>query len=90
MCTQKIEDQGTIPLSQMDYSPIVIDSFLVHRKAQGLSGETIQFYQKRLEYFSEFYESQAVTQVEQITPDLIERYLLQLRQIDHILWTNDT
>src|SRR5690349_14156317 len=78
MCAQKIEDQGTIILSQMDYLPILIESFLVDRKAQGLSGETVKFYRKKLNYFAKFCESQAVTQVGQLTPDLLRRYLLEL------------
>jgi site-specific recombinase XerD len=78
MYAPKIEDQGTITLSQMDYLPILIDSFLIDRKSQGLSRETIQFYQKKLNYFAKFCESQAVTQAGQLTPDLIRRYLLEL------------
>jgi integrase/recombinase XerC len=78
MCALKIEDQGTIKLFQMDYLRILIESFLVDRKAQDLSGETIQFYQKKLKYFSKYCEDQAVTQVSQLTPDLLRRYLLEL------------
>ena len=52
MSTLKSQDQGIIKLSQMDYLPIVIESFLIDRKAQGLSGETIRFYQKKLKYLS--------------------------------------
>src|SRR5690554_68836 len=78
MCAQKYEDQGTITFSQMDYLPIVIESFLVDRKSQGLSPETVKFYKKKLKYFAKFCESQAVTQVSQITPDLLRRYLLEL------------
>jgi hypothetical protein len=48
MCALKTEDQGIIDVSQMDYLPIVIDSFLVDRKAQGLSVETVEFYRKKL------------------------------------------
>ena len=77
MYSQKHDEQGTINLFQMDYLPIVIESFLIDRKAQGLSGETIRFYQKKLKYFVTFCESQAVTQVPQLTPDLIRRYLLE-------------
>ncbi len=80
MSALKIEDQGTIMLSQMDYLPIVIDSFLVDRRSQGLSVETILFYEKKLNYFAKFCESQAVTQVGQITPDLLRRYLLGLAE----------
>jgi site-specific recombinase XerD len=62
----------------MDYLPIVIDSFLIDRRAQGLSMETVKFYKKKLRYFAKFCESHAVTQIEQITPDLLRRYLLEL------------
>lgn len=58
--------------------PILVDSFLVDRKAQGLSLETVQFYKKKLNYFAKFCESQAVKQVGQLTPDLLRRYLLEL------------
>jgi hypothetical protein len=51
MCALKIEDQGTINFSQMDYLPILIESFLVDRKAQGLSIETVKIYKKKLKYF---------------------------------------
>ena len=63
MCAQKIKDQGTIKVSQMDYLPTLIDSFITDRKAQGFSAETVRFYQKKLKYFSKFCESQAVTHV---------------------------
>ena len=78
MCALKIEDQGTITLSHMDYLPILIESFLVDRKAQGLSIDTVLFYKKKLNYFAKFCESQALTQVGQLTPDLLRRYLLGL------------
>jgi site-specific recombinase XerD len=56
----------------------MIESFLVDRKAQGLSIETVQIYKKKLKYFATFCESQSVTQVSQLTPDLLRRYLLEL------------
>lgn len=83
MCTLKIEDQGTINFSQMDYLPLLIESFLVDRKAQGLSIETVQIYKKKLRYFAKFCESQEVTQVGQLTPDMLRRYLLELGETHH-------
>ena len=80
MSTPKTQDQGIIALSQTDYLPILISSFLTDRKAQGFSGETVRFYQKKLKYFLQFCENQPVTQVVQITPDLIRRYLIQLTE----------
>jgi site-specific recombinase XerD len=73
-------DQGIITLLQEQYLPILIESFLIDRKAQRLSPETIHFYQKKLKYFLKYCEGQAVTQVSQLTPDLIRRYLLELTE----------
>jgi len=78
MSTLKMQDQGIIELLQTDYLPILIESFLIDRKSQGLSKETIRFYQKKLKYFEKYCEDLAVTQIDQITPDLIRRYLLEL------------
>jgi integrase/recombinase XerD len=75
----KLQDQGTNTLSQIDYLPILIASFLTDRKSQGFAAETVKFYRKKLRYFSEFCEGQAVTQVSQLTADLIRRYILELR-----------
>ncbi len=78
MFAPKTQDQGTITLSQQDYLPILVDSFLVDRRSQGLSAETISLYRKKLAYFLRFCEVQAVSQVAQVTPDLIRRFLLYL------------
>jgi site-specific recombinase XerD len=78
MFVSKSQDQGTIVLSQQDYLLILVESFLIDRRSQGLSGETIHFYRKKIEYFLRYCEAQAVTQVSEITPDLIRRYMLQL------------
>ena len=37
MFSLKSQDQGTIVLSQQDYLPILVESFLVDRRSQGLS-----------------------------------------------------
>ena len=80
MSVQKHQDQGIITLYQTDYLPILIDSFLTDRKSQGFAAETVKFYKKKLKYFSQFCEGQAVTQVSQLTPDLIRRYILQIAE----------
>jgi hypothetical protein len=40
----KTRDQGLNKLSQQDYLPIMVESFLIDRKSQGLSPETIELY----------------------------------------------
>jgi hypothetical protein len=51
MFVLKAQDQGIIKLSQQYYLPILIESFLIDRKSQGLSPETIDFYTKKLNCF---------------------------------------
>jgi len=80
MFVLKSQDQGLITLSQQDYLPILADSFLIDRRSQGLSPETIELYTKKLQYFLKYCERQALTQVSQITPDFIRRYLLELTE----------
>jgi hypothetical protein len=48
MFVLKAQDQGIIELPQQDYLPILIESFLIDRRSQGLSPGTIEFYTKKL------------------------------------------
>ncbi len=80
MATLKTQDQGLIILSQQDYLPILIESFLIDRKSQGLSPHTIALYNKKLKYFLSYCERQVLTQISQLTPDFIRRYLLELSE----------
>jgi hypothetical protein len=76
----KTQDQGVIILSQQDYLPILVESFLIDRKSQGLYPETIDFYTKKLMYFLKYYEGQVLTQISQLTTDLVRRYILELSE----------
>ena len=80
MYTLKSQDQGLITLSQQDYLPILVESFLIDRRSQGLSPDTIEFYTKKLQYFQKYCERQALTQISQLTSDFIRRYLLELSE----------
>ena len=80
MFVLKSQDQGLITLSQQDYLPIMVESFLIDRRSQGLSPNTIELYVKKLQYFLKYCERQALTQVSQITSDFIRRYLLELSE----------
>ncbi len=78
MCALNTQDQGLFTFSQQDYLPILVESFLIDRKSQGLSPDTIELYTKKLQYFLKYCERQALTQVSQITSDFIRKYLLEL------------
>jgi hypothetical protein len=60
MSVQKIQDQGINILSQSDYLPILISSFLIDRRSQGFADETVKFYKKKLKYFADYCEGQAL------------------------------
>jgi hypothetical protein len=57
MFVLKSQDQGLITLSQQDYLPILVDSFLIDRRAQGLSSDIIELYTKKLQYFLKYCEN---------------------------------
>jgi site-specific recombinase XerD len=76
----KTQDQGLTILPQLDYLPIIVESFLIDCKAQGLSPDTIELYTKKLKYFLRYCERQALTQISQITSDFIHWYLLELSE----------
>ena len=74
--TQNIT-QGIV-LNQEYYLPILVQSFLTDRKAGGLTPSTVKFYQKYLSKFLAYCEAQAVTQVTELKPDFLRKYLLFL------------
>lgn len=49
MLTQKRHDQGINVLSQTDYLPILIASFLTDQKSQGFADETVKFYKMNVQ-----------------------------------------
>ena len=60
-----------------------VDAFLVDRKAQNMSKGTLYFYQKKLQLFAAFCDSQALTKFSQMTPGFIRDYLLHLESRGH-------
>ncbi|MBI5951642.1 MAG: tyrosine-type recombinase/integrase [Chloroflexi bacterium] len=80
MYSLKSQDQGLITLSQQDYLPLMVESFLIDRRSQSLSPDTIELYTKKLQYFLKYCERQALTQISQLTSDFIRRYLLELSE----------
>ncbi len=82
MFPAKTKSQGTIQVANDDYLPILVKSFLIDRRTQGLSGGTIEFCRKKLKYFTDFCESQSLTQVTQLTSDFLRQYI-SLMQENH-------
>ena len=66
MSVLKTQDQGLIALSRQDCLPILVESFLIDCKSQGLLPETIDFYTRKLKYFLKHWEGQALIQISQL------------------------
>jgi hypothetical protein len=45
------QDQGAIVLAQQDYIPLLVESFLIDRRAQTVAAATISFCQKKSRCF---------------------------------------
>jgi integrase/recombinase XerD len=60
-----------------------VEAFLIDRKSSGKSNCTIQFYKDCIKLFIKFCESQAITQITQLTPNDIRQYMLWLEQTGH-------
>jgi site-specific recombinase XerD len=67
----------------LDYLGTAIQAFINDGQASGLSPATIDFYRRTLSRFIQFCESQAVTRMNQVTPEVIRSYLLWLEQNGH-------
>ena len=61
-----------------DYCVTWIDGCLIDRKARGLTVNSLPFYTRKLNQFNEFAETQAVTNVSQIDPNLLRQFLLYI------------
>ena len=80
----QIETQGTLTNSFVgDYLLTWFEAFLIDRKARGLASGTLRFYRFKLKLFSDFCETQVVTQISQLTPTLLRQYLLYLEETGH-------
>jgi site-specific recombinase XerD len=60
-----------------------IEGFLLDKKARRMAGGTLRFYQQKLFLFVRFCDSQLITKIAQLTPDVLRRFLLWLEQAGH-------
>ncbi|MCJ7537302.1 MAG: tyrosine-type recombinase/integrase [Anaerolineales bacterium] len=80
----QIETQGTLTKTLVDdYLLTWFEAFLIDRKARGLAAGTLRFYRFKLKLFSDFCETQVVTQISQLTPTLLRQYILYLEDTGH-------
>lgn len=60
-----------------------LEAFFIDRKARGLSWHTIKYYRVELSKFFTYTESQVLTQIGEITPDILRRLLVYLEESGH-------
>jgi integrase/recombinase XerD len=60
-----------------------LEAFLIDRKAQGLASRTVEFYQLKLQNFSSYCETLAISYIDQIDPNTLRRFLLHLEDTGH-------
>jgi site-specific recombinase XerD len=78
------QNQGIIlKYSQETHILTWAEAFLIDRKAQRLSEGTQQFYRKQLKRFTDYCETQLISDITEITPDTIRLYLLYLEEKGH-------
>ncbi len=76
--------QGIIKEYALDtYLLTWIEAFLLDRKAQNLAKGTLDFYRRHLNLFIKFCDSQVVTQIDQLDPNLIRQYMIWLEEKGH-------
>ncbi|UCH59616.1 MAG: tyrosine-type recombinase/integrase, partial [Anaerolineales bacterium] len=83
METRQKDHRTILKFSQDSHILTWANAFLVDRKVGGLSEGTIGFYKTKLELFTDFCDSQIVTQITQITPNTIRLFLLHLEETGH-------
>ncbi len=66
-----------------DDLPLWIDTFLLDRKAANFSPRTVDYYGEKLAAFQNFCKAAGVGVVKDITPDILRRYLVHLKDRGH-------
>jgi len=80
MFSSDLHDRTILEISKRAFLGITIESFLIDRKAAGLSPRTIKFYRQFITPFLAYCEANAVKLVDDVTPDVLRRYFLALAQ----------
>jgi site-specific recombinase XerD len=81
--TQTKLEQWTIETENDTFLLTCQQSFMLDKRAAGVANGTLYFYQKKLELFNQFCDTQQITLVPQITPGAIRLYLLWLEEHHH-------
>jgi integrase/recombinase XerD len=70
-------------LAQDVYLPTLASAFLLDRKAQNMTKQTLRFYRMKLEYFINWLDTQAVRTVTELTPETLRGFFIYLAEHGH-------
>ena len=68
-----------------DYLLAWMEAFMIDRKAWGIAEGTLRFYRIKPILFTEFCETQVVTQINQITLSMLSRFLSYLEETNRVM-----
>lgn len=77
------EQWTRIKTGQDDYLLTWLEAFLIDRRAQNMTRGTLYFYQKKLELFTRYCDTQAVTHIRQVDAGIMRGFLLWLEGTGH-------
>jgi site-specific recombinase XerD len=77
------QQQTTIDKTVAEFLGVWLEAFLIDRRSQNLSPKTLKYYRINLETFSRYCETQAVSTLEQVSPDVLRRFLIWLEETGH-------
>ena len=79
-----IQVQGsTVKTDLQERLDFWIESFLFDRKAQNMAAGTLTYYQVKLRNFALYCDSQSITRIDQITPDVLRKFMTWLEETGH-------
>lgn len=76
---QKDKQRTNLKFENTDFRQLV-SSFIISRKAAGLAKKTIEYYTEHLARFEKFADARKVITLEDITPDEIRRFMIELKE----------
>ena len=77
-------DQRIITKFQQDTHILTwIEAFLIDRKARGLSSGTIEFYHKKLKQFTDWCNTQLITDITELTAPQLRLFIIHLEEKGH-------
>lgn len=77
----KSSHQGTI--NSIEDIRTWIDAFLVDKRSSNMSPNTVDFYRKKTNTLKKFLEQSDIRTIDQLTPDVLRRYLIWLGEAGH-------